>query len=82
MTTVDVDDISALDWEVVPPCEVKKGNPPAQWPCACPSVARVRVRCGGVAITAYVCQKCLDNLRAGRAECRGCGATITDWRMV
>lgn len=82
MAAVEVDDISALDWEVVPPCEVTMGKPPAQYPCACPSVARVYVRCGEHTAVAYICQKCLDKMQAGRGVCNGCGATLTDWRQI
>ena len=73
---VEVTDLSELDLEAAPPCEILFVNKDTkhEFRCGKPSVVRMRMTCSGChrKRTLFLCRKCYDDLRKGRLSCWYC----------
>lgn len=76
---------SLPDLDGVPPCELVwdtlegvKGKP-----CGKPSSGRWRLRCLAFhSEHIFLCPRCFELVKKGRASCTTCGGYICDWKAV
>lgn len=78
MSTMDLEltDLSDLDLDETPPCQVLWFNPfnGSKFECGRPSVARLHMRCNvcGFARTLFLCTGCEIDARRGAVKCIKC----------
>lgn len=77
-TTIEIEELTGIDLDSAPPCEfyaVAQGKP-----CGEPSVVRLHIKCScGEAGALFLCQKCLEILEQGGAQCLICFSGDLTW---